>query len=416
MAFPFCAQRVRAPLRGLCSVALYVGVYVSSIQFAAAQSIRDAVEAAWARSVSGRSAEARALDAREKQDAAARWLAAPPSLTLAQRTDRLNHREGVRENEIELALPIRPWGVRDADRAVAATESEATTARLAEAKWRLAGEVREALWAQQLALLDVAAARQRRDDAAVLADDVARRVAAGELARIDANRAASERDAAELVIAEATTRARQTADVFRLLTGLAPGVALPETLMSGAWQDDARTAHPVIAHLRESATVAQARTRQVAADRRDPLALTIGTVREREAFGAPERGSVRIGLSIPLATHARNAPRIAEANVARIEADAALDLAREQVETHVRAAEDALARITALLPIATRRAAAARDTASLIARSWQLGETDLPTRLRAEADRADAERVATRATLEHALAISRLNHAKGLLP
>jgi cobalt-zinc-cadmium efflux system outer membrane protein len=49
-------------------------------------------------------------------------------------------------------------------------------------------------------------------------------------------------------------------------------------------------------------------------------------------------------------------------------------------------------------------------------KSFRLGETDLPTRLRIESEAADAERQAARARIELASAISAWRQALGLLP
>lgn len=387
---------------------------------ATAQSVRDAVEAAWARSVPGRSADARAVESKAKLDAAERWFAESPAVGLAQRTDRFNQNVGSRESEIELALPIRTLGVRGADVSVATSERGATEAGVLAAKWRLAGEVREALWGHHLAAVEVALAKQRMNDADTLARDVERRVVAGESARIDANRANNERDAAMMAFSEAQVRARQAASAFTLLTGMVPANAArepsAESMPATGRTSEISASHPLVAAQRAIAAVANARRQYAVSSNRDPLELTIGTVRERDGFGDAFKGSARIGIRIPLPTTSRNAPRIAEADAARIEADAALQLLIEQVEAEVNAAVVSLEQVTALVPVAERRAAAARDTAALLAKSYQLGEVDLPTRLRADAERFDAERVAERMKLERARAISRLNQAKGLLP
>ena len=58
----------------------------------------------------------------------------------------------------------------------------------------------------------------------------------------------------------------------------------------------------------------------------------------------------------------------------------------------------------------------AADTQRLLARAFALGELDLIARLRAENERFEAELQFTRAKLEAARAISRLNQALGVLP
>ena len=130
----------------------------------------------------------------------------------------------------------------------------------------------------------------------------------------------------------------------------------------------------------------------------------------------PFRSSARIGIRIPLASASRNQPRIAETAAQRIEAETDLTRAREQIVNDIDLASDAVARWTALQPVAQRRAASVREAARLVDTSFRLGESDLPTRLRAESERLDAERAAERASVELARAISQLHQALGLLP
>ena len=66
--------------------------------------------------------------------------------------------------------------------------------------------------------------------------------------------------------------------------------------------------------------------------------------------------------------------------------------------------------------IAERRAKLARESRGFFDRSFRLGETDLPTRLRIEAEAVEARRQAASARIEVAAAISQWRQALGLLP
>ena len=68
------------------------------------------------------------------------------------------------------------------------------------------------------------------------------------------------------------------------------------------------------------------------------------------------------------------------------------------------------------LAAAERRLELARESRGFFEKSFRLGETDLPTRLRIEAEAAEAERQAARARVELAAAISALRQILGLLP
>ena len=69
-----------------------------------------------------------------------------------------------------------------------------------------------------------------------------------------------------------------------------------------------------------------------------------------------------------------------------------------------------------VLGLTEARYTLATDTQRLLAKAFALGELDLIARLRAENERFEAELQFTRAKLEAARAISRLNQALGVLP
>jgi len=56
------------------------------------------------------------------------------------------------------------------------------------------------------------------------------------------------------------------------------------------------------------------------------------------------------------------------------------------------------------------------EAQALIAKSYQLGESDLPARLRADNERFDADLALARARSDVQRAIARLNQSLGLLP
>jgi cobalt-zinc-cadmium efflux system outer membrane protein len=66
--------------------------------------------------------------------------------------------------------------------------------------------------------------------------------------------------------------------------------------------------------------------------------------------------------------------------------------------------------------LAAERERDAREIQALIAKSYLLGESDMPTRLRAQAERFEAELAHARTRLETRRAAARLNQSLGLLP
>ncbi|KON81325.1 TolC family protein [Azoarcus sp. PA01] len=382
---------------------------------ATAGGFRDAFDAAWQRSVAARAGTARRDEQAARRDAAASWMPAPPNLTVTQRSDRLNRDAGERELEAELELPLWMPGARAAAGALVDAEGEALDARLAGARLRVAGALREAVWALRLAAGETAAAERRVAEAKTLATDVERRVAAGDLARIDANVARSAVQRALARQAEARAALRREQRMYVALTGgaVAPAgdEAAPEVV--GAATLDA---HPDVVELRRSAALARARLGQARAQTRDAPELILGVTRERERAGERYETTTTIGVRVPFGTDTHNRPRITAANAELVEAETAAALEHERLVAAVDAAAAELSRAHDAERFAAERARLAVDTQQLLAKAFDLGEIDLPTRLRADNERFDAELGVERARLELGRARSRLQQALGLLP
>ena len=139
--------------------------------------LAEAFAQAWARQPEQAAAQAR-RDASQAQRAAAdRWTPEPPALQASLKTDRLTGNDGAYEIEAGVSVPLWLPRERALTQAQADAEGLAQESRLRAMQWRLAGQLREAWWAWQLALLEQQAALARHDNAAQLARDVARRVA-----------------------------------------------------------------------------------------------------------------------------------------------------------------------------------------------------------------------------------------------
>lgn len=372
-------------------------------------SLRDAVDAAWALSPSARSLPNRQdeLDARAR--AAASLISGPPSVALSHRSDRVGGNAGLRELEAEVSVPLWSPGVRSAT----AGQVEADRAALAQqqlaVKARLAAEVRDLAAQAAVAGIEREAAGRKLQEAQLLAQDIERRVRVGEVARIDLLQAQSVRQQAATAQAAAGSAIARIRTQWRALTGMAQVALLDET--SGIAQEP-----PVIAAARAQLGAAQARLALAEADRRDPVEIGLGMTRERETRGAASETAMKISLRVPLGSYGRNAPRLAAARAEVDIAEAELQAAQRTAQAERETAEGELEAARQAQLLAAERERLAGEIQALVAKSWRLGEGDLPTRLRADGERFDAELAHARARVETRRAISRLNQAFGILP
>lgn len=381
-----------------------------------------AFEAAWARQPEAQSFDAVQVAARARRESADSWLAEPPALEVAGKTDRFDSNHGSREYEIGIAMPIWLPGERGGMAGLAAAELSAGESRSHAARLRTAAEVREAYWAWQRAVVEAELGRKRLDSARELAVDVARRVKAGELARADQHQADGAVAAAEAAAAEVGSAQAEAVRQLRTLTGITPmldagHMPQPEPDPGPAAVDGmAEAAHPVVAELRDKAEVARRAMQLANIQGRANPELSLTTTRERGAAGEDWEQTVTLAVSIPFGGGSRHRARVAEASAAAIEAEAQLSIERERVLADLDLAQVRVASARTQLTAAERRARLAGESLGFFQNAFRLGEADLPTRLRIELEADEAERQLARARIDLAAAISTLRQALGLLP
>lgn len=380
-------------------------------------SLRQAVDAALARLPETVAAPERRQAAQAQLRAAGHWTPEPVSLELSYKSDRVQSNRGERELVAGIAAPLWLPGERDRTRALAESEQRAVDSRLDAAQWRAVAAVREAWWAVQAADQSLRVVQARLAQAGQLADDVAKRVRVGDLARADQHQADGLRATAEAEMAQAQAARTRAAQVLRALTGAAVPTlsAAPEPLPQRD-TEAALAAHPVLRELAAKAEVAR-RTRELAGvqTRANPE-LTLATSRERGGAGEAYGQSLTVGLRIPFGSSDRNAARLGAASAEQTEAEIQLALERERVTDEIASAQQQVALAGRARDAAERRAVLSRETLGFYEKSFRLGETDLPNRLRVALEVFEAEQQSAAAEVALALAVSQWRQALGLLP
>jgi outer membrane protein, heavy metal efflux system len=409
--------RARQVLLAVAITALAAGAWAQPAPAPAAGSLKDLFEAAWARQPEAQALQARRDAVQAQRRAASAWTPEPPALEASHRTDRLTRNDGAREVEVGVAVPLWLPGERSGTTALAEAEAAAVESRAEAARLRLAGTVREAWWNWQRAGIEIEVARGQLDNARTLASDVARRAKAGELARADQHQADGAVAAAEAGLAEVQAQATAALQQVKALSGaplaavlITAPLAEPEPPSADA------TAHPALAELQDRAAVAERAAALASAQSRANPEVTLAATRDRGAAGERYGQTVTLAVRMPFGGGARHDSRVAtaRADAAEAQAQIALDRARLQAEREAAVARVEAAR--AQLAAAERRATLARETRGFFEKSFRLGETDLPTRLRIDGEATEAERQSARSRIELAAAISAWRQALGLLP
>jgi len=383
----------------------------------AEQGLKALFDAAWARQPEAQALQARREAVQAQRRAAEAWTPEPPALEVSHKTDRLTRSDGAREVDIGVAVPLWLPGERRGTQALAEAEAAAVERRVEVARLRLAGAVREAWWQAQRSLIEVQIARGQLDSARQIASDVARRARAGELARADQHQAEGAVAAAEATLAQAEAAASAARQQLKASSGaatsseaLAPPFAEPEP---GAGDDPI---HPALAEIEGRAALAERAASLAQAQSRAHPELALSTTRERGAAGERYGQTVTLALRLPFGGGPRHDGRLAAARAEATEAQAQLALDRARLQSEREAAVARVEAARAQLAAAERRATLARETCGFFEKSFRLGQTDLPTRLRIEAEATEAERQAARSRIDLAAAISAWRQALGLLP
>ena len=408
---------VRRALLAAVLVAAALGASAQTPAPSGEPSLKALFDAAWARQPEAQALQARREASIAQRRAAESWTPEPPSLEVNHRTDGLLRNDGAREFGLGVSVPLWLPDERRRSAALAEAEAAAVESHADGARLRLAAVVREAWWQWQRARIDADIARGQLDSARRLAADVARRARAGDLARADQHQADGAVAAAESGLAQAEAA---VAVALQQVRSLAPeSVATSAAVLPTAEPEPAGNeiaAHPALAEIQARAAVAERAVALAATQSRANPELTLATTRDRGAAGERYGQTVTLALRIPFGAGARHDSRLAASRADALEAQAQLAIDRARLQAERDAARTRVEATRTQLSAAERRATLARETRGFFDKSFRLGETDLPTRLRIETEAAEAERQAARSRIELAAAISSWRQALGLLP
>ncbi len=377
-----------------------------------------AFERAWALQPEAQALPQRRESALAERRAANAWTPEAPALELALRSDRLNARQGAREVETGLAVPLWLPGERQRSQSLAEAKLQGTEAQLRAAQWRLAQTLREAWWQLQRQRGEAEAAAERTAAAQALAQDVSQRVRLGELSRADQHQADAATAAARAEAALAQAQAVAAEQALRALLGMAPHEALlphagPEPLPDSAAD---LSEHPALLSLRAQTTSSRSAAALARVQSRGNPELTLLQTRERGARGESSTGSLTLALRLPLGSSDRHRALEAHALAEQAEAQARLDQEPAQLQAALHSAQAALEAARSVLEASSERARLALESRSFFDKSFRLGQTDLPTRLRIEQEANTALREQARARINRHHATALLRQALGLMP
>jgi outer membrane protein TolC len=346
-----------------------------------------------------------------------------PYVAGSRRSNAGGNLRGLREVEIEAAMPVWLPGQRDAYEATVTSGLLEVEERLALRRLDVAALVRDAWWSAQRAARDVTVARNRVATARDIGDDMTRRVELGDAAQQDALLARNETLAAETELAQAEGAVRVTRIAYSALTG----GATPEGTLESARGDADIEEHPALRAPRASLARAESQAQLVEASFIDnPDIGVFGRHERNNQFSTDpsqpvtdqrtDSTTLGVRFKIPLPTPGRNEPRRAEAAAEVDRAQAEYERAKRVVEAGIKSARAALAAARRAQSLASQRLGVANEQFELARKAFRLGEFNAVDLYRVRQSQLDAQRVQAGAAISLGVATSRLNQALGFAP
>lgn len=387
------------------------------------ETLAQAFEQAWAMHPLPQALPARHSALAASRQAAEAWTAHPGALELRAQTDRPGTDRGAQELEVGVALPLWLPGQRSRSQALATQAEQALDTRLASARHQLAGQVREAWWTWQRARAELALATTQVEHARALSDDVHRRVRAGDLARADAHQADGALALAQSAQARAEGQGLLAWQALQELLGSAPASPLAAQAIGPIGAEPVPGAspvdlaeHPLVRDLGQQAATARQAAELADTQSRANPELLLGTVHSRDQRGEPRQRQLTVGLRLPWGESPAQRALAARAHADATELSVQATRQHQQAQASLDGAQARWRTAQRVHDAAQRRATLAQESQGFFDKSFRLGETDLPTRLRIAQEAQEAARQAVLAAIDLAAATSAWRQAAGLLP
>jgi len=377
--------------------------------------LSQAVNAAWDRSVTAREAVGQVERAAAEKSTAERLWARSPSVEYTQRDNRNQAATNLKETEVGLTWPMWLLGQRRAQNAQAQSALSQAMLQIAVAKLGIAGEVREAAWSFITAETEYKQAISVLDTLTRLADDIERRVHAGDLARADSMIARSER----LAALAAQTQALQKLNAVRAhwvnLTGFKQALTLESVIESPSTLQSI-TEHPKVLLAAQTTDEAKQKLALIQFSNRDTPEVKFGIRQDVSGQNQSGQTSWVIGFKVPIGTSDRYGPLLALA-VANVNAsDINEQRVQEKVASEFALAKEVLVAAKSQLEAEKERSNLLTERFQLLEKSFKAGETSLPEYLRALSLASQAQSSYLRQMSQTHLATAKFNQSLGVMP
>jgi outer membrane protein TolC len=375
--------------------------------------LHDVLEKTIARSPMQATLQSREYTIKAKNIVANSMLPSTPAINVLHQNDVLGSGRGEREWQAELELPVWLPNQRNNRLKVADATQLNVSAGSESLKLNVAGLLRDALWDVALNENSYALAVSKFELASKLQQDVEKRYKAGEMAKTDFMLSQQETLRAEKEQLRAEAELMHARHRYYLLTGMReipanfeePQSKLEDYSQSSIWTE-AQSKVGLVETERDLAQI----------ESRENLQVLVNLRSNKGPFDNLSNESIGVKVRIPFGGESHAAPIKAAAEFVVGQALTERETLRNTLETMMHEAEHNLNVSRAELEIVTKQFDIAQKSNELAQKAFRLGEIDLVSLIRIQAQTYEAERAYTTRKIQVKWDITRYNQAVGVIP
>jgi len=375
--------------------------------------LSEVLEKAYARTPMQASLQSRDVMVSARSRVANALLPSAPAVNLIHQNDAIGSGRGERDWQAELELPVWLPKQRDNRMKVAEAIQASTGATRQSLKLQVAGQLRDAVWNIAVNENNLSLALNKLQVAKKLQSDVDKRYRAGELAKTDAMLAEQETLRVEKEKVRAEAELMHARHRYYVLTGLRE---LPANYAEKQSALDDYSQSPVWLEAQSKVGLAETERDLAQVESHENMRVLLNMRSTKGAFDTTNNDSVGVHVRVPFGGEASAAPVRAAAEMVVGNALTEREAMRFELEAAMHEAEHNLSVSQAELIIAAKQHEIAAESLTLAQKAFRLGETDLVSLLRVQAQSFEAERAFTTRQIQLQWDIARYNQTVGVLP
>jgi len=375
--------------------------------------LSEVLEKVYARTPMQASLQSRDVMVSARSRVANALLPSAPAVNLIHQNDAIGSGRGERDWQAELELPVWLPKQRDNRMKVAEAIQASTGATRQSLKLQVAGQLRDAVWNIAVNENNLSLALNKLQVAKKLQSDVDKRYRAGELAKTDAMLAEQETLRVEKEKVRAEAELMHARHRYYVLTGLRE---LPANYAEKQSALDDYSQSPVWLEAQSKVGLAETERDLAQVESHENMRVLLNMRSTKGAFDTTNNDSVGVHVRVPFGGEASAAPVRAAAEMVVGNALTEREAMRFELEAAMHEAEHNLSVSQAELIIAAKQHEIAAESLTLAQKAFRLGETDLVSLLRVQAQSFEAERAFTTRQIQVQWDIARYNQTVGVLP